>query len=189
MKAHFIGDLTGNIEDYKEIISALESLGWEVVTKHSITRNLKEVEAESPEESELYAKKMSTWIKKADAVVVEVTVPGLGAGYEVATAMDLGKPVIALYKPNGNNTPYVLKGMEKSEKMQVLSWSDSTLKEVLDVGLEYAMESMDTRFNFFISPKHQNYLDWISKERKIPRAVFLRNLIEREMENDEEFSG
>jgi hypothetical protein len=53
--------------------------------------------------------------------------------------------------------------------------------------LDFASDQQDTRFNFFISPKHQNYLDWIAKYKKVPRSVYLRELIETDMANNSEF--
>jgi hypothetical protein len=45
------------------------------------------------------------------------------------------------------------------------------------------------RFNFFVSPKILTYLDWVGQKRMIPKSVFLRNLIEREMKKDRDFKG
>jgi len=61
------------------------------------------------------------------------------------------------------------------------------LEEILKMACGEAKEQMDTRFNFFISPLHQTYLDWIAKHRKIPRSVYLRDLIERDMAQNKEF--
>ncbi len=41
------------------------------------------------------------WVKQADAVIAEVTNPSLGVGYEIAKAEEWGKPVLALYRPDG----------------------------------------------------------------------------------------
>lgn len=187
MKVHFIGDLGGNKADYEKIIQIIKNCGSELVTNHSVSRSLKDLEGETPEDAELYAKKMAQWLKKADIVVVETTVPLLGAGYEIAVALQLGKPVIVVYRPDGKNTPHVLKGLE-SEKLQVISYSDKTLEEALTLALEFADEQMDTRFNFFVSPSIVNFLDWVSKKKRLPRAVYLRKLIEEDMRSNKEYS-
>ena len=188
MKVHFIGGLEGDLSDYHKIISMIESSGWEVVTKHSIERSIDDVKKETPEDAELYAKKMKQWIMKADVVFVEMSRPGLGTGFEVAVALDSGKPVVALYKPGPYNGHFVLRGLEgKDNKLQVLSYNDDNLKEVVRMAIDFATDSMDTRFNFFISPKHQNYLDWVSKKRRVPRAVYLRRLIEDDMKKTKEY--
>jgi hypothetical protein len=190
MKIHFIGDLEGEKSDYEQIILSLERLGHDIITRHSLERHIEDVKKESPKQSEAYAKKMHGWIARADVIVVEVSYPGLGSGFEVAQAVDLGKPVVVLYRPEVGDEPFVLRAMEqRSEKVQVLSYSKESMMQVLKMALDYAAESNDTRFNFFISPNQQNYLDWISKNKRIPRAVYLRNLIEKAMEADEEYSG
>lgn len=186
MKVHFIGSLEGKKEDYKRIIELIESLDCEVLTKHSLSRDLKEVEHEADDDARLYAKRMRLWIVRADAIVVEATTQVLGTGYEIALALQLEKPVIVLYRDQGKNTPHVLKGVE-SEKLQVYKYSDETLQKTLTMALEYARDTIDVRFNFFISPRINRYLDWVSKEKKIPRSVYLRTLIEVDMKRHQEF--
>lgn len=187
MKTHFIGALEGNKEDYKKIVKIIVDQGFDLISDHSISRDIDEVEKETEEEAALYSKKMADWIKKSDIIVIEATISNLGAGYEISTALQLGKPVIVLYRPKSGNSPHVLKGIH-DERLQVLSYNDDTLKEVLKLALDYAAEKIDTRFNFFISPKIGNYLDWIAKKRKLPRAVYLRKLIEDEMDKNKEYS-
>lgn len=188
MKVHFIGALEGNKKDYISIIKLIKKFGYKVITEHSADRSIADVEKETEEEAELYAKKMAKWIKDSDIIVVESTLPNLGAGFEISTALRLGKPVIVLYRPKVGNNPHVLKG-QHDDKLQVLSYSETTLSEVVKLALDYATEKVDTRFNFFISPKIGNYLDWIAKNKKTPRAVYLRNLIKKDMEKNKDYSG
>jgi len=53
--------------------------------------------------------------------------------------------------------------------------------------LHYANKQQDSRFNFFINPKLLAYLDWIARSKRLPRAVFLRKLIEDRMKQDVEY--
>jgi nucleoside 2-deoxyribosyltransferase len=46
----------------------------------------------------------TNWIKQADAVIAEVTNPSLGVGYEIAKAEEWGKPVLALFREDGDRT-------------------------------------------------------------------------------------
>src|SRR5690606_26923756 len=137
MKVHFIGDLGGNKADYKKITDIVVKHGNELVTDHSIVRSVRDLEKETPEDAELYAKRMSQWLKRADVVIVETSIPLLGAGYEIAVALQLSKPVIVLYRPDGKNTPHVLKGLE-SDKLQVIGYTDKNLEEALILALDYA---------------------------------------------------
>lgn len=41
------------------------------------------------------------WIGEADALIAEVTNPSLGVGYEIAKAEKMSKPVLCLFRPEG----------------------------------------------------------------------------------------
>lgn len=185
MKIHFIASAIGNKSDYTAIMNAVEKLGNTIITRHAVDRTREQILQESPEESELYVKKFQSWHKNADAVIFEVTAPDISIGYEIAYALTLNKPVVVLYRRDANTqpgTPGALKGMH-SERLQVLSYDDATLSEILALALDYAEETSDVRFNFFVTPTISAYLDWVAKERKLPRSVYLRRLIEDDMRN------
>ncbi len=186
MKVHFMTAVDGNSQDFKKIVSTIEKLGHELVTKHYLERKIDEIIKESPAESELYAKKAQSWIKKADILIFETTKPDVSVGYEVALALNMLKPVIVLYNEELGLPPHSLKGYNL-EKLQVLGYNNHTLEEILELALEHASDSADVRFNFFISPKIGNYLDWISRRKKIPRSVYLRRLIDNDMQMNSEF--
>lgn len=186
MKIHFMTAVDGNHEDYRKITDALIEAGHELVTDHYLNRTLDEIHDESPEESEKYAKKTRSWMRRADVIVFETTRPDVSVGYELAQAMNYMKPVIVFYRKASNSVPHSLKGVQ-SEKMQIFAYDDNNLEELLESSIAYAHEAVDVRFNFFISPSISQYLDWISKEKRIPRSVYLRNLIEKDMESNPEY--
>jgi 2'-deoxynucleoside 5'-phosphate N-hydrolase len=186
MKIHFVGSLAGNKDNYRMIINTIKKLGYEVVTEHSISRVLDDIKDEEPEDSRNYVKKMMNWIKKSDIVIVEVTQPEVGSGYELALGLQNEKPVIAMY--TDGKDPKVLVGQgEISEKVQVVEYDADDIREVLAMAIDMAKDQQDVRFNFFVSPKIVRFLDWISKKKKMPRAVYLRRLIEKDMEKNKEY--
>lgn len=124
-------------------------------------------------------------IKKSDLVVLEVSTHSLSMGFVMQKALELGKPVVALYKKGFD--PYFASGIV-NDKLQVVEYTDYDLKEVLLTAINFASDQQDTRFNFFISPRHQNYLDWIAKHRKLPRSVYLRDLIEKDMAENKDYN-
>lgn len=139
------------------------------------------------EKEALTAQRGLTKMKKlADLVIVEISRHSLALGQEITLALSLGKPVIALYEEG--NQPHVLRD-EGGDLLLLTAYNDKNLEEVIKDALEYASSQQDVRFNFFISPSIGNYLDWISKEKKIPRSVYLRTLIEKSMESDEEYNA
>lgn len=186
MKIHFMGPIDGNKERYKRIISRIEELGHEVVTKHSIERKMSDIVHESDSDTELMAKKLERWIRQADLIMFEVTRQEVSIGYEIATAINMMKPVIVLYEDMGKNVPHGLKGI-KSDRVQVHAYSEETLDELIELAIDYAGETADVRFNFFITPSIGRYLDWVAQQKKLPRSVYLRNLIELDMERNDEY--
>lgn len=190
MKVHFFGSLSGNtmkIGDkthYERIVGVIEGLGHGVMTRHYLTKKVEDVLKEPDEKHKEYVRKMTGWVKKADVVVVEVTKPEIGTGYELSLAVNSGKPVIALYT-DAQNSPIL--GVHDPDKIQHIEYDINNLKRMLREALETAKEKMDVRFNFFVSPKIVHYLDWIAKKRKMPRAVYLRRLIEGDMRKNKEY--
>jgi len=136
-------------------------------------------------ESSTFFDKVEKSVKKSEICIFETTVPSLGLGHHIYMALSLGKPVITLYR--GENAPLMLSELQES-KVQVLQYTNDNIEDILEQAISYAKEQADTRFNFFISPRHSNYLDWIAKNRRVPRSVFLRNLIKQDMEVNEEYA-
>ena len=44
----------------------------------------------------------TTWVRESDVVIAEVSNPSLGVGYEIAKAEEWGKPVLALFREEGD---------------------------------------------------------------------------------------
>lgn len=171
---------------YKKIYDSIEKLGHKNLD--DLVFNINETDfygGTHSEQTKLYERTIKL-IKKSDVVVLEVSVPSLSMGYVLHKALELSKPVIVLYQPG--NAPFFLQGVE-NDKLQVIEYLDEDLENTLKDAVEYATGMSDVRFNFFISPAIGNYLDWISKEKKIPRSVYLRGLIEKDMEDNDEYNS
>jgi len=123
-------------------------------------------------------------IKKADTCVFEASVHSLSIGYLINFSLDLGKPVIVLAQ--AKTPPFMLKNLQ-SENFFFVTYTMSDVKKKLDKVLQEASESVDVRFNFFVTPRILAYLDWISRKKRTPRAVYLRSLIEKDMRKNKEY--
>lgn len=189
MKIYFIGSQHNpeiSLEIYRRITDILTMLGHVVeapVLKQTI---VKEPGFYAPKERAEYYKKLKHAINIAEVVIAEVSYPStVNIGYQVSLALDLGKPVVALYQPN--RQPGVLQGID-AEKFVLVEYTPDDLKSTLEYGLDEAQTRIDVRFNFFIPPNIGSYLDAIAKKKRIPRAVYLRRLIEEDMKNNKEFN-
>jgi len=182
MKIFYNASLTGKSEylEYYELINAaIEKSGHEILAAPVMKKTVEAVIKESTKEAGDYAQKLQKWIKQADVCIFEVSYPSTSIGYEVALALTNAKPVVALHVHDAPVNS-VLESI-KDDKLQLIDYRVHEIEGLVADAIEYAGEQMDTRFNFFISPEIGNYLDWVAKERKLPRAVFLRQLIEEDM--------
>jgi hypothetical protein len=191
MKVCFIASIKNkdvNIRFYEEIIKVLKESGDKVFYEHVMGNSQTILDSLSEDKKVKFHKNVIDQVKKSDLVVAEITSQSLSVGFLISMALDLSKPTILLYR--GSSKPNIVSTLEESDKLFVRSYSEqSEIEKILNDCLNLAKGKSDVRFNFFVSPKILNYLDWIAQKRMIPRSVFLRNLIEREMKKDKEFKG
>ncbi len=170
--------------EIETIYQTIGKLGFSHVTDYLVKINPKGFYDRSPKEAANFYKKMISDIKTADICIFEASLESAGIGYSVNMALDLNKPVIILHL--GDHKPYLLK-MIAHPKAQVIEYSLNDLKEILIDALDQAKEQLDIRFTFFLTPKLMLYLDFIKRERKVARAIFIRRLIEKAMIKDKKF--
>jgi len=183
MKIFFNASLRGKREygtNYDRIVAALKKTEHKLLASPVVNQDLGVLITKTDtKEAGNYYQQLLDWIKKADVCVFEVSYPSTSIGHEVALALQYSKPVVALHVKKAPAN-LVLESI-KDDKFQLVDYSEDNISQTVADAIEYATEQMDTRFNFFISPDIGNYLDWVSKVKKIPRAVFLRQLIEEDM--------
>lgn len=183
MKIFFNTSVTGRNEyeeNYKIIDRILQSTGHKVISAVFVATK-DQVVKETEQDAVTYYNKLTKWIKESDVLVFEVSYPSLGVGHEITWGLQLNKPTIVLYVKG--KKPYILDAIQ-DEKLQVYEYSLDDIEHTLKDAIDYSTGLQDTRFNFFISPKISTYLDWISKEKRVPRAVYLRRLIEEDMKKN-----
>ncbi|PIR62289.1 MAG: hypothetical protein COU65_04280 [Candidatus Pacebacteria bacterium CG10_big_fil_rev_8_21_14_0_10_42_12] len=182
MKIYFSTSISKMSDEIRDncikIIEVLEDSGHKVLS-HGILDKNHNFYLEQSEDESLAAQKQLTKLKKqADIILLEVTNQSIGIGQEISTSLTLNKPVIALF--HESHTPHILRD-DGGDLLLLNSYTKANLKQTLIDSIEYASSHQDVRFNFFISPKIGAYLDELSKEKKIPRSVYLRSLIEADM--------
>lgn len=171
-------------EYYDKIVKVLEQQGHTVIHDHITDVSLNQIAIASEETRNEYYLKVLKWIAKADVIVAELSFPStLNVGHEVTLALNKGKPVVGLYFKDKQSVFF--QGLQ-SDKFIYQPYTSEDLEPTIISALDYSQEISDTRFNFFISPSLSHYLDWISSTKKIPRSVYLRQLIEEDREKNKE---
>lgn len=171
-------------ENYKKIVDTLKDMGHEVYADHILGKTEERLRKQSEEEKLEVERRIIAWKNQADLVVAEVSYPSFGVGQELEYALSRDIPVIAVHLEEREPHLLVAAG---GEYLQTAEYTPRNLRKTLKDYIDYAKDFADTRFNFFISSKISVFLDWVAKKRKIPRAVFLRELIEEDMKNNKEY--
>ncbi len=99
LKFYFCGSIRGGRQlaaDYQKIIEMLKQYG-EVLTEHLGDDREIETKDRILSDVQIHDRDMD-WVRESDLVVAEVTIPSLGVGYEIGRAIELGKPVLSLFK-------------------------------------------------------------------------------------------
>ncbi|OGO75810.1 MAG: hypothetical protein A3K45_05295 [Chloroflexi bacterium RIFOXYC12_FULL_59_14] len=81
---------------YQSITRALLEDGIEVPTAHLAETGV--VDEEKIIEPSAVYERDAGWMRSADALIAEVSVPSHGVGYEIGYALNLGKPVLCLHE-------------------------------------------------------------------------------------------
>ena len=109
MKIYFSCSLTGGRNDqpvYAAIVEFLLAAGHEVLTAALARPEVLDVEAAvSP--NNVYDRDVA-WVQGCDVLVAEVSTPSHGVGYEIALALNLGKPVLCVYRTGARVSKMIL---------------------------------------------------------------------------------
>jgi 2'-deoxynucleoside 5'-phosphate N-hydrolase len=95
MKIYFSCSITGGRNEqsiYQAMVDHLISAGYEVPTASLADQNVLEVDS-----AEVYKRDVQ-WVTESDVLIAEVSTPSHGVGYEIALALQLGKPVLCCYR-------------------------------------------------------------------------------------------
>ncbi len=99
MKVYFSCSLTGGRNDeaiYGALVDHLQAAGHEVLTAHLARPEVMRAER-VVDPGEVYHRDIA-WIEECRVLVAEVSTPSHGVGYEIAYALERGKPVLCLYR-------------------------------------------------------------------------------------------
>ena len=130
MNIYFCGSIRGGrglASTYAEMIDMLGSYG-RVLTEHLGSDEIIEAKDRVLSDKEIHDRDLQ-WIVESDLLVAEVTVPSLGVGYEIGRAIEMGKPVLCLFKEGSDYTiSAMIAGSDKVEMKYYKS-----LEEVKDL--------------------------------------------------------
>ena len=124
MKIYFSGSISGGREheaSYQHLVAHLQAQGHAVLSAHVADPIALERERDSVPR-EVFERDVK-WVEECEAMIAEVSTPSLGVGYEYGLAVQLGKPVLCVYRSGlrmskmitGNPAPNLIVAMYSSQ--------------------------------------------------------------------------
>jgi 2'-deoxynucleoside 5'-phosphate N-hydrolase len=141
MKIYFSGSISGGREHeaiYQHLVARLQAQGQQVLSAHVADPAALAAEKDMPPR-EVFERDTG-WVTAADALIAEVSTPSLGVGYEIALAVQLGKPVLCVYR-SGVRLSKMISG-NTAPNLTVAAYSDET---DLDRIVEAFLQAVITR--------------------------------------------
>jgi 2'-deoxynucleoside 5'-phosphate N-hydrolase len=100
-KVYFACSISGGRDHahvYSDVVAYIKAAGAEVLSELFADPTLTSETGSNPEAGPDYIwKRDYDWVKEADAIIADVTLPSLGVGYEIGTAQQWDTPVLALF--------------------------------------------------------------------------------------------
>lgn len=184
MKVYFTASITGKKyyeKNYCLIVKTLKSLGYKLIFNDVFQKSADEIWNQSRERDREFYKFLRGCLQKCDFLVAEISYPSISVGFEIATALNMAKPVLVLYSTE--KVVPLLGGIE-GDQLIIEQYNLTNLKSVIKTSLEFLKENKDLRFTMLLSPKVVRFLNNISKKRAVPKSVYIRKLIEGDMEKE-----
>lgn len=181
MKAYFTASIVGkkhHLADYLAILESLQKRNIVVQSDHIIKTTEEQIRLETREERDDFHRQLEEWIDDCSFMVVEASFPSISVGYEISLALHKKKPVLVLYR---EGDPPSLLSEHLEDKIVCEKYTPESLDNLIGDFLSYISDSADSRFTFFITPGIAKHLEKVSKEMRLPKSVYLRRLIEKDM--------
>jgi len=121
-------------DELRKIPDILEAHGMTVISRHQTREKFMEDESRLTDR-EIHDRDYE-WLKEADIVIAEITNPSLGVGAEIADAVNLGIPVLCVYKRDyeqqisayvRGKAGVVCKAYSGHEELKEIIWANSEL--------------------------------------------------------------
>ena len=135
MKIYFSGSISGGRAHeaiYQHVVARLQAQGHAVLSAHVADPVALEAEKDLPPR-EVFERD-SNWVKDCEAMIAEVSIPSLGVGYEYGLAVQLGKPVLCLYR-SGLRLSKMITGNPAPNLMVAAYASEAELDKQVDMFL------------------------------------------------------
>lgn len=183
MTAYFTASIVGKkmfLDKYLAVLEVFAKRGIDVASDHIIKTTPEQIRLETRAERDAFHKSLEAAISNCRFLIVEASFPSISVGYEISLALRHKKPVLVLYS-EGDAPSLFAEHLE--DKLVCEHYTLDTLSSIVDGFLSFIEDTSDSRFTFFITPQIAKHLEQKAHQTRVPKAVYLRRLIETDMQN------
>ena len=179
---------TGLLQQLEKVLT---ELGYNILPRKQVDD---EIKTYNFEQSKAIVRENDKNIKTCDIVIAECSYNSSSLGYQIATAVENKKPVIALYNMSAeienpghiSRVPITLKGND-SKYLMLKQYDLQNFKKIVSLAVKDAAGLIDTKFILIIPPVIDRYLEWNVREKSLSKAEVTRDAIEKVMADDKRY--
>lgn len=133
-------------------------------------------------------RKMERALKDSDVLIADISISSAGPGYDIATALNLKKPVLVLKREDdkAKRGPHSIT-VKKTRLMNFIKYNEKNIEKIIKDFLQNAKQKLDTKFILIISPEIDRYLEWASDYKRMHKAQIVRDAVGERMKKDQEW--
>ncbi|MCK5820500.1 MAG: nucleoside 2-deoxyribosyltransferase [Bacteroidales bacterium] len=129
-KVYFCGSIRGGRSDREIYVGLIQHISQYATV---LTEHIGDLTVEADHEltdKQIHDRDME-WLVESDLIIAEVTQVSLGVGYEIGRALEKGKPIVCLYRDEGNKRlSAMISGCSAIKTFHYSNLSEA--KEILD---------------------------------------------------------
>ncbi len=167
---------------YNEMVEYLTSKGHHVVTSN---QTLDELIPMSYVEREAVFTDFYHKLLDCDLILAECTLQSTQVGFGLAFLRSRGKPIIILSMKAVNEMQTKGEVYSNEENLAVYEYAKDDMKSTVNEALSSMESHLDKRFTIIFPANLMNKLEDVSRKQKLPKAVYIRQLIEEDLKNEE----
>lgn len=129
---------------------------------------------------------MQQSIRKSDLVIAEISVPSLGAGYNICLGVHYQIPVLCLcHEKFVQNIPSFIRDYDK-HAIKLVIYNDKNLKVAVSKAITSIVPSK-VRFNLNLDSDVNNFLGQLSRQSKMTKTEVVHELLREKLRKNENF--
>lgn len=181
-------DLLKHKDAYVKTRDIIKSLGH-TLTRDWIDRSIEYAQTKVGDiPSSLIFTDVLSAILASDIVIIDATVQGTSVGYQIAYALQKGKPVLLLY-----STKCPIKPKDQfisGSKFPILTTKNYTLQNISRIIEDYLKnnaEQTKIRFNLVIDKSQDNYIEWAAFTHNKSKTEIIKDAVDKFMDTDDRY--